>query len=309
MRKLVFVMVAMFLLFSCNKDEEDYNIKEDVMVPVRLEVPLDKTRSDFSDFFPSGKINWGNANNVEYVYFAVPNAFDYYDMSIKQAFSLGVLFPMKAEVSGKEDKLVFEGEIYASTIIQKDNCMVYYFGSNGNSTTKNVTDTYNEVLEKKLVAKKVTFDKQTGSMDELGDYHMAKASVKVRMNKDANGNVASYDLTIGSFTTLTSIAMLDLEGVTKLEGSAAKLKSYTLEWVEGTGFCEKYEYDSLGYIDVSNNVGKKSLIALLPTKKDVALECSKGRYDFVGGIMQNKFYLGKNGNSIEEAMPLTWKKP
>ena len=64
MRKLVFVMVAMFLLFSCNKDEEDYNIKEDVMVPVRLEVPLDKTRSDFSDFFPSGKINWGNANNV-----------------------------------------------------------------------------------------------------------------------------------------------------------------------------------------------------------------------------------------------------
>ena len=49
--------------------------------------------------------------------------------------------------------------------------------------------------------------------------------MKVKKNVDEKGNPISYDLTIESFKTMTSLALLDLERVTKLEGSAARLKS------------------------------------------------------------------------------------
>ena len=52
MRKfLLFIMVSSLLLFTrCKKDNESPSTEE--TVPVRLELPIDKTRSDFSDLFP-----------------------------------------------------------------------------------------------------------------------------------------------------------------------------------------------------------------------------------------------------------------
>ena len=143
----------------------------------------------------------------------------------------------------------------------------------------------------------------------MGNYHLAKALVKVKKNVDEKGNPISYDLTIESFKTMTSLALLDLERVTKLEGSAARLKSYTIKWTDDYVFEETYEYDTLAYIDVSGNVGKKSLIALLPTKESVTLECRKGKYEFTEGIKSNQVYLGGKGESIEEAEPLKWGAP
>lgn len=308
MRKLVFMMMSSLLLFvQCKKDNEDYGAEE--MVPVRLEVPLDKSRSDFSDLFPFGKISWGNGVNVEYAYLAVPYALEFCDVSMGYYTQhLGIMFEMEAKVNEKMDKLVFEGNVYTHALTDKTSCTMYYFGNNGRGGSNVIT--YNKkIIDNNIIGKKISFDSQTGSIDELGNYHLAKALVKVKKNVDEKGNPISYDLTIESFKTMTSLALLDLERVTKLEGSAARLKSYTIKWTDDYVFEETYEYDTLAYIDVSGNVGKKSLIALLPTKESVTLECRKGKYEFTEGIKSNQVYLGGKGDSIEEAEPLKWGAP
>jgi hypothetical protein len=308
MRKLVFMMMSSLLLFvQCKKDNEDYGAEE--MVPVRLEVPLDKSRSDFSDLFPFGKISWGNGVNVEYAYLAVPYALEFCDVSMGYYTQhLGIMFEMEAKVNEKMDKLVFEGNVYTHALTDKTSCTMYYFGNNGRGGSNVIT--YNKkIIDNNIIGKKISFNRQTGSIDELGNYHLAKALVKVKKNVDEKGNPISYDLTIESFKTMTSLALLDLERVTKLEGSAARLKSYTIKWTDDYVFEETYEYDTLAYIDVSGNVGKKSLIALLPTKESVTLECRKGKYEFTEGIKSNQVYLGGKGESIEEAEPLKWGAP
>ena len=304
MRKIVFMMMLSLLLFTqCKKENVGTNAEE--MVPIRLEVPMDKSRSDFSELFPSGKICWGNDKNVEYVYLAVPYALDFCDVSMGYYTQhLGILFEMKADVEERMDKLVFEGRIHTNALARKDNCMIYYFGNNGNGGVgTNVTTYYKKISDVNIIGKKITFDKQTGSLEKIGDYHLAKAFVKVRKNVDDSGNIISYDLSIESFTSITSFAMLDLDRMTKLEGSAAKLKSFTLMWTEDYVFEEIYEYDSVGSIDVSNNEGRKCLISLLPTKESVALECIRGKYEFVDGIKSNQVYLGKNGGVLEWVRP------
>ena len=308
MRKLVFMMMSSLLLFvQCKKDNEDYGAEE--MVPVRLEVPLDKSRSDFSDLFPFGKISWGNGVNVEYAYLAVPYALEFCDVSMGYYTQhLGIMFEMEAKVNEKMDKLVFEGNVYTHALTDKTSCTMYYFGNNGRGGSNVIT--YNKkIIDNNIIGKKISFNRQTGSIDELGNYHLAKALVKVKKNVDEKGDPISYDLTIESFKTMTSLALLDLERVTKLEGSAARLKSYTIKWTDDYVFEETYEYDTLAYIDVSGNVGKKSLIALLPTKESVTLECRKGKYEFTEGIKSNQVYLGGKGESIEEAEPLKWGAP
>lgn len=308
MRKLVFMMMSSLLLFvQCKKDNEDYGAEE--MVPVRLEVPLDKSRSDFSDLFPFGKISWGNGVNVEYAYLAVPYALEFCDVSMGYYTQhLGIMFEMEAKVNEKMDKLVFEGNVYTHALTDKTSCTMYYFGNNGRGGSNVIT--YNKkIIDNNIIGKKISFNRQTGSIDELGNYHLAKALVKVKKNVNEKGDPISYDLTIESFKTMTSLALLDLERVTKLEGSAARLKSYTIKWTDDYVFEETYEYDTLAYIDVSGNVGKKSLIALLPTKESVTLECRKGKYEFTEGIKSNQVYLGGKGDSIEEAEPLKWGAP
>ena len=308
MRKLVFMMMSSLLLFvQCKKDNEDYGAEE--MVPVRLEIPLDKSRSDFSDLFPFGKISWGNGVNVEYAYLAVPYALEFCDVSMGYYTQhLGIMFEMEAKVNEKMDKLVFEGNVYTHALTDKTSCTMYYFGNNGRGGSNVIT--YNKkIIDNNIIGKKISFNRQTGSIDELGNYHLAKALVKVKKNVNEKGDPISYDLTIESFKTMTSLALLDLERVTKLEGSAARLKSYTIKWTDDYVFEETYEYDTLAYIDVSGNVGKKSLIALLPTKESVTLECRKGKYEFTEGIKSNQVYLGGKGDSIEEAEPLKWGAP
>jgi hypothetical protein len=308
MRKLVFMMMSSLLLFvQCKKDNEDYGAEE--MVPVRLEVPLDKSRSDFSDLFPFGKISWGNGVNVEYAYLAVPYALEFCDVSMGYYTQhLGIMFEMEAKVNEKMDKLVFEGNVYTHALTDKTSCTMYYFGNNGRGGSNVIT--YNKkIIDNNIIGKKISFNRQTGSIDELGNYHLAKALVKVKKNVNEKGDPISYDLTIESFKTMTSLALLDLERVTKLEGSAARLKSYTIKWTDDYVFEETYEYDTLAYIDVSGNVGKKSLIALLPTKESVTLECRKGKYEFTEGIKSNQVYLGGKGESIEDAVPLKWGAP
>lgn len=311
MKKILLVLMSLLVLFTrCKKNDEEFVDDSNTLVPVRLEIPLNGSRTSFSSLFPNGEIKWGNKNKVECIYLATPRAYSYYSMKEEKLKYLGLLFEMRADVEEYTDKIVFYGQVYKGSMVNLEYCTAYYFGNNGDAPQgSNVTDITTKMVDIHLTGKKISFDKQTGNIDDLGDYHLAKANVKVYKRKTVN-NLYLYDLEMESFTTMNSIAMLDLKGETKLEGSAAKVKSYTIEWmVEENVFRETYEYDTLGYIDVSNNVGDRSFISLLPTEDSVSLECGKGRYDFYKGISSNKVYVGKYGNTLDDLMPLEWSTP
>lgn len=307
MKKIMLMMILSVLLFTqCKKDDGDSVVENDAPIPIKLEISLNKTRTDFSELFPFGKINWGNADNVECIYLAVPYAVEYCDVSMGfYTQYLGVLVELKAEVNEKKDKLVFYGEVGNNIIMPTGYYTAYYFGGR-----ENVVDSvYTKLSKNHIIGKKIMFDSQMGSIDELGNYHLAKADVKITRNVDAIGRVQSYDLSIESFTSKNSIALLDLEGVTELKGSAVKLKSFSVRWNEDYVFEEEYEYDSTYVMSVNSDVKSKFFLSLLPTKESVTLECAKGIYEFPNGIESNQVYIGGNGNSIEDVKPLRWRKP
>ena len=113
MKKVLMVTLLLLSLLSmmqCKKEVEEYKAEEPEMVPIRLEVPIDRTRSDFNNLFPFGDIAWGNEKKEEYIYFAVSNAYNFYSMKTGNHY-LGILFELKSDII-EDDKIVFTGNIY-----------------------------------------------------------------------------------------------------------------------------------------------------------------------------------------------------
>lgn len=300
------MMVVVFFA-QCGKKDDESN--EEKTVPVRFEIPLEQYRSDFLNLFPNGEIKWGNKNHVEYVYLAVPRVYSYITPVFNNVQKwLGEIHVMKAECDESADKLVFHADIPRNIFWTGRTFDMYYFGNNrGNEENSNVVDIYDDYMTEYFIGKKMTFDKQTGDISELGNYHIASIPVEVKTIRDG-AEIIEVQLRTKSmeFNTITSVAMLDLEGETELKGM--KVKSFTLKW-NGEFFEEIYEYDQENTIDVSGNAGNKSFITLLPDSEKVVLECGKGRCVFEDGIGRNQVYVGRNGNSLDEVQPLSWETP
>lgn len=322
MKRFAVITLLPLLLFArCGKENIETEIQEcdEKTVPVSFELSLNHTRSDFTNLFPDGKINWGNKNKVEYIYIAIPNRYLYYNMDKQYTVRVGGLFELKADVQESTDKLLFEGEIPQNLLWDKRQICLYYFGSNGQgSEGTNVTNIYHvdetgnfKYTEDCMIGKRVYFDKQDGSLENIGNYHVATIYASAVEIKDESGNIMGYDLNTldKKLENQMSVAMLDLEGETMLGGNATKVKSITVKWANNKEFIMTLDNDAKTNIDVSGNVGSKSLIALLPTDGTATLECGKGRYYFDSGVKKNKVYVGKNGYTFESVMPLEWETP
>lgn len=307
MKKLLLMMMMSVLLFTqCKKKEDDFN-EEEKCVPVRFELPLQQYRSDFKNLFPDGNIKWGNKNNVEYVYLAVPDVYSHTNASLNyvQQF-IGQLYEMKAECDESADKLIFTADIPQNLFWSGRTLEMLYFGNNrGDEENGNVTDIYDELKPEYFIGKKVDFDKQTGDIEELGNYHIASMPVIVKTIREGT-TILEVELRVQqpNFKSITSVAVLDLEGETELKG--ARVKSITIKW-NGEEFEKIYEYSPEATYDVSANVGRLSFIALPPDPERVVLECSKGQYVFENGIEQNQIYVGRNGATYNEVKPLPWE--
>lgn len=302
------MLLSVMLFTQCKKKEDDFN-EESKTVPVTLEMPIEQFRSDFKNLFPDGNIKWGNKNNVEYVYLAVPNVYSHTDESLNyiQRF-IGQMYEMKAECDESTDKLIFTADIQQNIFWTGKTIDMYYFGNNrGDEENSNVESIYDHLKPQFFIGKKITFDKQTGNIDEIGNYHVASYKVIVQTVRK-NGVTLEVKLKNGqpSFNTITSVAMLDLEGETELRGP--RIKSLTIKW-NGEKFEEMYEYFPESTYDVSNNAGRQSFITLPPDPETLVLECDKGRYVFENGIERNQVYVGRNGNSLDEVQPLSWETP
>ena len=311
MKRLSVMIVLSLLLFTrCQESNMELDVELQNTVPISFELSFNDTRSDFMSLFPDGKINWGNKNKVEYVYILIPDRHLYYNHEESRTIIIGVLFELKAEVDESVDKLVFKGEIPQNLLWEGRATYLYYFGNNGQGLEgTNVTNIYDDVKPEYLIGKKITFDKQDGSLENIGDYHVAYMATLAKEIKNDIGEIVGYDLTpyYDSFRNMMALALVDLEGETKLGGSATRMKSLTVKWANNKEFVTTLEYNSNATIDVSGNVGEKSLIALLPMDGDVTLECSKGKYRFLGGVRKNQIYVGRNGYTFEHVLPLEWE--
>lgn len=308
MKKLS-VFISFLLFFSsCNKENMNEDVNEDRMVPVRFELSMNsKTRSDFNDLLPNGNIQWGNSKNVEYIYVSIPYKCSYYVQGVG-TITLGELLEMKAEIDEPTDKLVFTGEVPSNNLQNARQYHLYYFGNNGQGGEGTNITNYHSSYKNILIGKTISFVRQTGNIDDLGNYHLAKIKVKAVPIKDEDGVVQSFELVADDLQNINSIAKLDLTGETELVGTAAEFLSFTLLWNTSTkSFDEIIETAREAKIDVRDNAGRNSYISLLPSDDNVYLECSKGRYEFVDGIGSNQLYIGSSADDIENARPLHWE--
>jgi hypothetical protein len=308
MKKLL-VFVSFLLFFaSCNKEKMNEGVNEERMVPVRFELSMNsKTRSDFNDLLPNGNIQWGNSKNVEYIYVSIPYKCSYYVQGVG-TITLGELLEMKAEIDEPADKLVFTGEIPSNNLQNARQYHLYYFGNNGQGGEGTNITNHHSSHKNILIGKTISFARQTGNIDDLGNYHLAKIKVKAVPIKDSDGIVQSFELVADDLQNINSIAKLDLTGETSLGGTATELQSFTLLWNTSTkSFDEIIEKAREAKIDVRDNAGRNSYISLLPSDDNVYLECSKGRYEFVDGIGSNQLYIGSSADDIENARPLHWE--
>ena len=307
---LLFMMFSLLLFTQCKKGELIDDGGDEKMLPVFFELSLDpNSKSYFGDLLPNGDIMWGNDEGVEYIYLTIPSRFGYMNQQLTSMAYIGTLVEMKAEIDANSDKLLFTGMLPETNYLNIKQCYLYYFGNNGiGDNGTNVTNHYDPYL-KHLYGKTVSFAEQTGNIDELGDFHIGKISVKVtRMRDKETGKYSHFEVTGDRFENINSIAKLDLTDETALGGTAAELQSFTLLWnFETEVFDEIIEVVPNATIDVSGNYGKDSYISLLPTLDNVYLECSKGRFDFTDGIISNSLYIGGNADNIDDALPLHWE--
>ena len=309
---MLIAVLSMIVFVQCKKDngeldEEIYNEEDTREVPVTFALPINQSRSDFSNILPFGDILWGNDNNLEYIYIGIDSKYLYYDQSSSSMNRVGELYELVADVTESTDSLFFRGMLPQNLLYTGKNCCLYYFGNNGNGLEgSNVTNIYDTKYPDCLIGKTISFTKQTGDIRDVGDFHMASVKVYPMRYLISGGIAVKIDLLVSDpFENKMSLALLDLEGETKLRGSACVLNSYTIKWVVDK-FVEFYEYANDPIIDVTNNVGEKSLIALLPTENKVTLECDKGKYTFEEGIDVNTLYIGKMGHNLDESKPLQW---
>lgn len=309
------MLIALLLVFAftqCKKENDDYlyevnDDEETKEVPVTFAMPINQSRSDFSNILPFGDILWGNDNNLEYIYIGIDSKYLYYDQATSTTKRVGELFELVADVTESKDSLFFRGMIPQNLLYTGQDCCLYYFGNNGNGLEgSNVTNIYDTKYPDCLIGKTISFAKQTGDARDVGDFHLASVKVYPMRYLISGGIAVKIDLLVkGPFENKMSLALLDLEGETTLGGSAAALNSYTIKWVEDK-FVEFYEYANDPIIDVTNNVGEKSLIALLPQYEPVTLECNKGKYTFRKGLPSNMLFIGNMGHNLGEATPLPW---
>lgn len=308
MKKLS-VFISFLLFFSsCNKEKLKDGADEDRMVPIRFELSLNpKSRSYFGNLLPKGNIQWGNSNNVEYLYVTIPYKLTY-TISGQGTVVLGELVELKAEVDEPTDKLVFTGEVTSHNLLNSRPYHLYYFGNNGQGGEgTNVTNHYSD-FRSLLLGKTVSFARQTGDIDDLGNYHIARIKVIAVPIKDKDGVIQRFELEAEELHNINSVAKLDLTGETTLRGTASELQSFTLLWNTSTNtFDEIIECVPGATIDVRGNAAHNSYVSLLPCDYGVYLECSKGRYDFSRGIRSNMLFIGGYSDNIEDARPLHWE--
>lgn len=299
-------MAFVVVLFTQCKKEDPAQENSDTakIVPIKLEMPIGGSKTDFSGFLTnphnqSAVINWGNAQGTETIYLAVPNIEIYNPVGGNLLYENKVarMVPLTATVNETSSKVTFTGSVDARILENGKSYQLYYFGNKGGQDIMN---------DNVLVGKTMSFDGQDGTRENLGNYHFAVLDVTVYADYGNNADHLAESYTIRSsypnFTSMMAIALLDLEGETTLEGTAA-IESLTVKFNESANVYETTYSATTGI--TLNNTSAKSFIALCPSDVNSKLECSKGTYTFAEGVDANFAYYVFN-TVTDEIEPLKW---
>lgn len=299
-------MAFVVVLFTQCKKENPAQENSDTakIVPIKLEMPIGGSKTDFSSFLAdphnqSAVINWGNAQGTETIYLAVPNIEIYnpVDGTFFYENKVAQMVPLTATVNETSSKVTFVGSVDARILENRKSYQLYYFGNKGGQDIMN---------DNVLVGKTMSFDGQDGTRENLGNYHFAVLDVTVYADYGNNADHLADSYTIKSsypnFTSMMAIALLDLEGETTLEGTAA-IESLTVKFNESANVYETTYSATTGI--TLNNTSAKSFIALCPSDVNSKLECSKGTYTFAEGVDVNFAYYVFN-TVTDEIEPLKW---
>ena len=157
MKKLFAILMALMVLgFTQCKPAPEGNDGDDTRkVKVRCEIPMNNTRSDFTNLLANGKVNWSHGR--ECVYLAVHG-------------EKPQIIEMVSHAIGNPAVLTFEGEVAAGLIQENVTYDVWYFGHSNQAAYPNYKVKDNVRLEGSIA-------KQSGRLGTFGYNHIAKTSV------------------------------------------------------------------------------------------------------------------------------------
>ena len=262
-------LVMIVTLSQCKKQNEE---NEDNTAKVRISCTIPLNNDDKTDFanILNGEVNW--SAEPERIYLALPYSEENHQI---------VELTSTTNTGGKT--LTFEGSVKQG-LLQNGQHAIWYMGRSQNS---------------KLLDDKVTgsIAEQSGSKEDLGYHHIAKASVNINVD---NGITMTFK---GKFESQMAIAHLDLTNVAELSGEAIVGTDYSLEYSEGAYRLMVTGYNSINITGKENK--NESYVVLFPTnEKDVELNSdSNKKITFRNGIQQNTLYKEKDNK------PLIWELP
>ena len=259
-------------------DENSRKVKVSCTIPIN-----NGGRSDFTNLMETGKVNWSEGR--EYVYVAIHG-------------EQPTIIELEGFAYGNPSKLTFEGEVAEELLTSGAEYDIWYFG-HSHQTTPNYSLDGNALTG--------SIANQSGSLEDLGHCHIAKTTVTAEtVNDEVKLNLN------GTLKNQIAIAVLNLEGVEELYGSAINGTEYTLAYDADT---DRYELVVTEDANANISVGSgsdDSYIVLLPNeKKETKLKCVKGgktyATTFFGDIKANKIYYrtASDGATVES---LPWSE-
>lgn len=287
MKRIFTILMALMILgfTQCKPtpDGGEENNYETNKVRISCSIPINKgSRSDFTDLFEEGVINWGDGR--ECVYLAIPG-------------DVPKIIELEGYCDGYKPTVEFIAYVDEHLLTAGESYDIWYFGH-----SQQLDEPYVSLVNGNKIEGSIA--KQTGRLEDLGYSHIASTTVKAVME---NGEVKLP--LVGTLKNRMAIALLDLSGVNKLSGHAVNT-DYILEYNAET--C-KYEFCIVEDVNATINVENKtgiSYIALLPNNnnKVVLNSCIygyDGEYTFYNGIRENNIYYKIDGNG--NMTSLSWQ--
>ena len=285
MKKIFTILIAlMTLCFTQCKPTPEGGDENSRKVKVSCTIPISEgDRSDFTNLMETGKVNWSEGR--ECVYVAIHG-------------DQPTIIELEGFAYGNPSKLTFEGEVAEELLTSGAEYDIWYFG-HSHQTTPNYSLDGNALTG--------SIANQSGSLEDLGHCHIAKTTVTA---ETVNGEV-KLNLN-GTLKNQIAIAVLNLEGVEELYGSAINGTEYTLAYDADT---DRYELvvteDANANISVGSGSGDSYIVLLPNEKKETKLKCVKGgktyATTFFGDIKANKIYYrtASDGATVES---LPWSE-